>query len=59
MKMKGYVMKPIEIEQEAIDYKCPKCGNKLYSRVVGRVCKNWKCANYWKRDGIFFTNMYG
>jgi len=58
--MKGYVLKPTEIGQETIEYKkCPKCGNKLYSRTVGYVCKNWKCENYWKRDGIFFTNRYG
>ena len=27
---------------------CPKCGNKLYHKKTGLVCKNWKCKNYWK-----------
>lgn len=30
-----------------MDEKCPKCGNRLYWRKHGGVCKNHKCEYYW------------
>ena len=42
-------------------YRCIECGNKLYLRKVGLVCKNWKCKHYHKCNGgsIFDLSITG
>lgn len=31
--------------------RCPLCNNVLYSKKCGLVCKNHRCALYWKLGG--------
>ena len=36
--------------------KCPLCGNRLYPKKSGLVCKNFKCNLFWKMGGWTLKN---
>lgn len=37
--------------------RCPLCGNRLYSKKCGLVCKNHQCSFYWKLGGWCLRNL--